>query len=186
MDSPWDDSIDDDVHRREVEWDNIASNFTNAGYREGITAGKEGALQEGFDSGFETTGAPLGREVGRARGIASAILSLLNDTPHALGLDESAANDIRDIASQLSNIRFSDIAPPDLEAEEHEREHRLANGESMDVNEEIQAKNDVEGLEDMLAGMGSSTNSTKRPTMDDFRSLVSRLNSFTTSIGLGL
>jgi hypothetical protein len=37
------------------------------GYREGITAGKESALQEGFDTGFASVGAPLGRDIGFIR-----------------------------------------------------------------------------------------------------------------------
>ncbi|KAH6912141.1 hypothetical protein BKA70DRAFT_827148 [Coprinopsis sp. MPI-PUGE-AT-0042] len=184
MDSPWDETVLDDSHRRDVEFDTIASNFTNAGYREGITAGKEGALQEGFDSGFEQTGAPIGRQVGRARGMASALLTLVND--HPTGLDPEIAAELRSISTQLSDLRFSDIAPPDLEAEEHEREHRLANGEDLDVNEEIQAKNDVENLEDMLAGLGSNIQKLSRPTMRDFEVSLERLSRIATQIGLDI
>jgi Essential protein Yae1, N terminal len=153
-----------------------------AGYREGITAGKEGALQEGFDSGFEQTGAPIGRRVGRARGMASALLTLFNDQP--AGLDPQMAAELRTISNQLSDLRFSDIVPPDLEAEEHEREHRLANGEDLDVNEEIQARNDVENLEDMLVGMGSNVKKRARPAMQDFETALERLSRISTEIGL--
>ncbi|TFK29188.1 hypothetical protein FA15DRAFT_664511 [Coprinopsis marcescibilis] len=187
MDSPWNDDLVDDSHRREVEWDNISSNFTNAGYREGITTGKEEALQEGFDSGFEVTGAPLGRQVGRARGMAAALLALLSDGSNPF--DEELVAEAREIASHLGTIRFSDIVPPDLEAEEHARQHRLAEGEEMDVNEDIQAKRDVEGLEDLVFRMGTSEVTGKRrkearPTMEDFNSLVLRMNNITEHLEL--
>ncbi|KAH9172071.1 hypothetical protein EDB89DRAFT_1967542 [Lactarius sanguifluus] len=52
----------------------LSTNFTTAGYRDGISSGKEAALQEGFDVGFARTGAPRGRELGVLRGLAAALL----------------------------------------------------------------------------------------------------------------
>lgn len=64
-------------------------------------------------------GVPLGRELGNLRGAAAAIQSLLNSqSPESLELEE-----IRNISSILSTIRFSDIAPRDLGAEKHAKEH---------------------------------------------------------------
>lgn len=52
-----------------------------AGYREGITAGKEEALQEGFDAGFAEFGAPVGKEIGVLRGMSAALLVFLDKYP---------------------------------------------------------------------------------------------------------
>lgn len=51
-----------------------------AGYRDGITVGKERALQGGFDIGFADFGAPLGREIGEMRGIVASLLALLRSS----------------------------------------------------------------------------------------------------------
>ncbi|KAJ3510581.1 hypothetical protein NLJ89_g4593 [Agrocybe chaxingu] len=176
MDSPWDENTDNSAIK-DVEWSRISSEFTNVGYREGITAGKEGALQEGFDSGFAHIGAPIGRELGLLRGISSAILTFLQTPP--LNENLKLVDEAQDISSQLSRIRFTDIMPRDVEAEEHARQHLEAEGVELDENEEIAAKHDVEGLEDMLAnltaGNGISNSSSDRPTMEDIYALKTRL-----------
>ncbi|KAH0832272.1 hypothetical protein J3R83DRAFT_13265 [Lanmaoa asiatica] len=117
-DSPWEENPHTD-HVPEAEWTKITSEFTNSGYREGIIAGKEDFLQAGFDAGFSNVGVPLGRELGNLRGAVAAIGSLLNSqSPDSQELEE-----LRTISSILSTIRFSDIAPRDLEAEQHAKEH---------------------------------------------------------------
>ncbi|KAF9011209.1 hypothetical protein BDQ17DRAFT_1233860 [Cyathus striatus] len=183
MDSIWGEDLDYS-ESREAEWTKISSEFTNSGYREGITAGKEGALQEGFDSGFAEIGAPLGRDIGILRGIASALFALLSATPGK----EDMLNEARDISSQLSRIRFSDIVPRDLEAEEHARQHLESDEYGLDVNEGIADKRDMEGLEDMLAklsaGATMSTSDKSRPKMDDVRLLKERLGALTQRIGI--
>ncbi|KAI0731984.1 hypothetical protein C8Q72DRAFT_969646 [Fomitopsis betulina] len=175
---------------RDVEWDRISSGFTNSGYREGITAGKESALQPGFDEGFAEVGAPIGRQLGILRGIASALLSSLPTTPpnpERAALEEQ----LRTVISQLGAIRFSDIAPPDLEAERHAREHlgdrRLEEADETEVPvpEEVQDKRAIESLEDMLAQMGSgSATTTKRPSMNDVNDLQTRLLAICRQLGL--
>ncbi|KAF6761641.1 hypothetical protein DFP72DRAFT_1031086 [Ephemerocybe angulata] len=187
MDSPWDEEISNDAYNGESHWQKIASDFTNAGYREGITAGKEGALQEGFDSGFALTGAPLGRDIGRIRGISSALLALINKA--TLSFPPGALDELRNIAAQLADIRFSDIVPPDLEAEEHAREHMRTEGEALEMDsEELKDKKDVEGLEDLLAGMSASGNGKERkpqrPTMQDFEVVKKRLEALVGTLGL--
>ena len=166
----------------------ILIHSAQAGYREGITAGKEGALQEGFDSGFATIGVPLGRQIGLLRGLASALLSYLK-TPTSLAdttQRETLLREARVIVNDLSLLRFSDIAPPDLEAEQHAREHLAAASGSRDEddeiipNEEIQDKRNMEGLEDLMGRMNASGShpgrtSTVRPTMEDVRLLEHRL-----------
>jgi hypothetical protein len=145
--SPWDDSPSGGMsHAAEAEWTRLSSGFQNvssplppsppkttnrlldklqAGYREGITAGKEGALQEGFDTGFAQAGGPLGRELGLLRGVASALLLHLSrtrtrvqhqhDGPHAeseSGPESGASANVREIVDALAAVRFADIAPP--------------------------------------------------------------------------
>lgn len=160
------------------------------GYREGITAGKEGALQEGFDAGFAHVGVPVGRDLGNLRGIATAILSCLNSPPLMFGRDSAQVDamkaEARDITSKLSNVRFSDIAPRDLEAEEHAREH--LEGDEMDLGEEITSKRDMEGIEDMLAKLTAGANPVSvqgRPTMQDVHTLKARLQILDQQLGLG-
>ncbi|KAI0754906.1 hypothetical protein C8Q80DRAFT_1095305 [Daedaleopsis nitida] len=182
---------------RDSEWGKISSDFTNAGYREGITAGKESALQEGFDDGFAQVGAPIGRELGILRGVCSALLAFLSRTPSPRS---ELVNQVREITTALANVRFSDIAPPDLEAIAHAREH-LESVQAMDedddgadltdpakLNEEIRDKRDIEGLEDLMAQMNASgrIGDPARPTSEDVAKYKERLMKITQDFGLTL
>ncbi|KAI0089540.1 hypothetical protein BDY19DRAFT_889447 [Irpex rosettiformis] len=190
-DSPWDDNVQT---LKDSEWSKISSDFMNVGYREGITAGKEAHLQQGFDEGFAKTGAPLGREIGLLRGFASAILSFLKSPACTVepSIHDGLLQDARAIFAELNRIRFSDIVPPDPEAEQHEREHLDTAAADRDdeivMNEELQQKRDLESLEDMMGGMGASgagsKQEQKRPTQEDVTALAARLRALTTSIGL--
>ncbi|KAG6861815.1 hypothetical protein C0995_011697 [Termitomyces sp. Mi166 len=194
MDTPWDQSQDNEAswkNTRDTEWTKMSSEFTDVGYREGITAGKEAFVQEGFDAGFATVGAPLGRDLGLIRGQSSALLSFLTSTPApALGLSgdakEALVQEIRDIVLQLGNVRFSDIEPRDLEAEKHAREHLEAEGQEMEVHEDVEKKRQMEKVEDMLAGLsaGGTVNTPGRPTMEDVASLKARLHAVTSQLRL--
>ncbi|KAI0926906.1 hypothetical protein AcV5_007578 [Taiwanofungus camphoratus] len=185
---------DDPKIIQDSEWSKISLEFTNAGYREGITAGKESALQQGFDEGFERVGTPLGRELGILRGLASALLSFL-ETPGSTSSRQDLVDEAREIVSQLREIRFSDIAPPDLEAERHAREHIELDGEDdggMDLipNEELKKRQDMEKLEDIASQMGVSSMATRVttriPGMDDVRNLRERLLALCDSLGIPL
>jgi len=181
-DSPWD---DDTSAVRDAEWSKLSTDFQNVGYREGITAGKESALQAGFDEGFAMTGAPLGREIGILQGTASAVLSLLTSSLELPALDhrEISTTEARDIVAQLSEIRFSDIAPPDLEAKRHALEHLESKDSDdqdmdLDLGEEFNNKRDMENLEDMMSHLGASKSSSAkngRPTPEDVKKLSDRL-----------
>lgn len=96
----------------------------------------------------------------------------------------------RDIVAHLGNIRFADIVPRDLEAEEHARQHLAEEDQEMEVNEEIAEKRKMEGIEDMLAnltaGSGANTHHTGRPTVDDLQKLRKRLQDSTARLGLEL
>ncbi|KAI1790125.1 hypothetical protein LXA43DRAFT_521396 [Ganoderma leucocontextum] len=186
---------------QDSEWDKIANDFTNAGYREGITAGKEGALQEGFDDGFASVGAPLGRDLGVLRGLAAALLAFLTrPSPDRATL----VAEVRGIAGALSDVRLSDIAPPDLEAFAHAREHLNAHADEEDLadpaalNEELKAKRDMESLEDLMARMSSGGSGSgsgadanpksngARPTAEDVVRLKERLLAIARELGLDL
>ncbi|KAA1469679.1 hypothetical protein DENSPDRAFT_879117 [Dentipellis sp. KUC8613] len=185
--SPWDDAPTASPHAGDAEWDKMASDFTNAGYREGITAGKEGALQEGFDAGFAQVGVPLGHELGLLRGLAAALQSFCESLPRT---DESSARltEARAINENLAEVRFTDIVPRDLEAEQHAREHLESFGEELDENEELAEKRKVEQLEDMMnqltADAGGSQAKSARPTADDVRALKARLEALIAAAGL--
>jgi hypothetical protein len=203
MDSPWD---DDAGFSSETEWTRISNEFTNVqitrlssillitttlqtGYREGITAGKESALQEGFDDGFAHVGVPLGHELGILRGIASALYSFLSSTSPT-PVQESMVVAARDVASLLANIRFTDIAPRDLEAEEHARQHLEVDDNALDMSNEVEEKRKMEELEDMLAkltpGSTAGLNQSGRPTVEDVRLLKGRLETLTRGLGLSV
>ncbi|CDO76093.1 hypothetical protein BN946_scf184649.g19 [Trametes cinnabarina] len=192
---------DDPKVLQDSEWTKISSEFTNAGYREGITAGKESALQQGFDEGFAQVGAPIGRELGILRGLCSALIAFLTRAQESTTQTEAVLAEVRDIATQLANVRFSDIAPPDLEAIAHAKEHLDAAAMNADeeaedltdpakLNEEIKEKRDIEGLEDLIAQMNASGASEgaaqARPKEEDVARLKQRLLAASQGIGLSL
>lgn len=192
LDSPWD---SDQGFVQQSEWTKISSEFTNvgtppivvlqipiiisiqSGYREGITAGKESALQSGFDAGFAEIGVPLGREIGLLRGIASAISALLSSDVE-IENKEAMITNVREIQSQLSEVRFSDIVPRDLEAEEHAKEHLAAEGDDDIIeDEDLVEKRRMERLEDMMSAMATdpTADQRKRLNANDVSSLKQNL-----------
>ncbi|KIJ59468.1 hypothetical protein HYDPIDRAFT_100642 [Hydnomerulius pinastri MD-312] len=185
MDSPWEEDPQTE-HAPEADWAKISTEFTNSGYREGIIAGKEAFLQEGFDAGFADVGVPIGRELGNLRGVVSALASFLSaKSPEGSPeLDEA-----RDISSIISSIRFSDIAPRDVEAEQHAREHLDSDDPGLAESDELAQKRNMEGLEDMLshltAGVGGASPQ-GRPTLEDVAKLKERLSSLSTKLGLSI
>ncbi|KAJ7043468.1 hypothetical protein C8F04DRAFT_1072167 [Mycena alexandri] len=188
MDSPWDEDPNPESSR-DIEWTKISSEFTTVGYREGITAGKEDALQEGFDTGFATVGAPLGREIGFLRGTASALVAFINSSACRHPKKDELLAEARATAAGLAVVRFTDVVPRDLEAEAHAREH-LADADeddAMDENEDLADKRKMERLEDMLAGLSAQVGApdkTARPTLDDVRALEGRLQALNAQLGL--
>jgi len=106
---------------------------------------------------------------------------------------DALTQEARDIASSLNDVRFSDIAPPDLEAEQHAREHlESANPDDQDVvvdlGEEVGSKRQMESLEDAMARMGaggpSSEDRKGRPTAEDVVVLTTRLKALAEKLGL--
>jgi hypothetical protein len=186
MDSPWG---DDPLIATSNSWSTMEAVFTDAGYREGITAGKERTLQAGFDGGFACVGAPIGHELGILRGIASALLPFVISHSSNRPDWEPLVNEVRHIASLLTDIRFADIAPQDVEAEEHAQEHLIVGG-GLEVNEEVAAGTRVgqpEGILSTLAtGPSTGVIQSGKPTMDDVRQMKKQLGHLTGRLGLSI
>jgi hypothetical protein len=120
---------DDDHVGSATEWTRMSNEFTNvchlifyccdscliqhnqAGYREGITAGKESSVQHGFNHGYPI-GAALGRQTGFARGSLTAMLSFLTSSrSHSLPDDvrESRTREAHEILALFSDVHVKDI-----------------------------------------------------------------------------
>ncbi|CAE6458166.1 unnamed protein product [Rhizoctonia solani] len=146
----------DDIGIADREWNKLSTDFMTAGYREGITEGKESALQEGFDDGFASTGAPLGRQVGTLRGQANALLALC--TRQQLSNLEA---EVREIVQGLSRVKLSALAPPDMQAIEHAKEHE---SDAPDVGD-VETNNQMGGLEDAFESLSTSRSAGKEDVM---------------------
>lgn len=129
--------------------------------------------------------------------MASALFALLS-TPTFIpenGSREELLTEAGAISSGLAEIRFSDIVPPDLQAEQHAREHLESADEDdrdfdIEMSEEVKQKRDLEGLEDMLTRMGAGTISSaeakSRPTRNDVEKLETRLTALLGTLSLPL
>ena len=131
--------------------------YRQAGYREGITAGKESALQKGFDDGFARIGAPLGREIGMLRGAANAAIWLISKWASSPGADPAVymprEREVHTILCELADIGLEDLAPRDVQAEEHAEEHRR--GEIGTTLGEVQISAEANAHADGVNSLGS-------------------------------
>jgi hypothetical protein len=93
----------------------------------------------------------------------------------------------REITAQLGNVRFSDIEPRDLEAEQHAREHLDIEPEEI-LGEEAGESRRMEDMEDMLARLsaGADVQVQGRPTREDVQRLKVRLEALGAQLGLGI
>ena len=126
-----------------------------AGYREGITAGKASTVQAGFNEGF-AAGAQAGRQLGELRGTAAYVLArlLAASSPAA---DAALVDAARTLVRELGRLGVEDILGPDT------REH----GEV-----------DVDALSSGIGGLGAAE---RVPTINDCRA---RLDQLCASCGL--
>jgi hypothetical protein len=139
-----------------------------AGYRDGISAGKEAALQEGFDAGFARTGAPRGRELGVLRGLAAALLIHLTRSSPGPATELAQAR-VREIVNKLAAVRFADLVPPDEEAMAlHEADADARCGASTSGSESAK---EVQG---------------QSPSIDDLRTLRTQLKTLLLEAGLDI
>ncbi|KAG8691485.1 hypothetical protein FRC11_002958 [Ceratobasidium sp. 423] len=156
----------DDIGIADREWNKLSTDFMTAGYREGITAGKESALQEGFDDGFASTGAPLGRQVGTLRGQANALLALCTRQRPDLEAE------VREIVQGLSRVKLSALAPPDMQAIEHAKEHE---SDAPDVGD-VETNNQMGDLEDAFESLSTSKSAGKEDVMRRSVEAMAELN----------
>ena len=124
------------------------------------------------------------------------------DSPQPLQPPEiltEALKEIRAISAQLSDIRFSDIVPRDLEAEAHAREHLADDEGDLPVNgldengmvqdEEAVEKRKMEQLEDMMSSFGTNpapSSNLPRPGPEDVQAVRVRLLTVAKILGLEL
>ncbi|BGP39086.1 hypothetical protein JCM10450v2_003038 [Rhodotorula kratochvilovae] len=176
-DSPW---LDDEPHHAsgapsstahsgqisQQEWEKLSTRYSDAGYRDGITAGKNERLQAGFDEGFALA-APYARELGALRGIAASLLALLtvpsaNATKHAGALvdaslaaaggapaKEQAVAELREIVNALARLDAVMVLPVDEEAEQHAREHA-----DEGISEVMRERREMREMEALMGGLG--------------------------------
>ncbi|KAH9054021.1 hypothetical protein EDB83DRAFT_2225632 [Lactarius deliciosus] len=154
--SPWVEDDNAPSHYAEAEWTGLSTNFTTAGYREGISSGKEVALQEGFDVGFARTGAACGRELGIIRGPAAVLLLHLSRSSPAA---QPAQTRVREIVDKHAAVRFR----PDEEATALHRADADAQCSADEVQGQVQS-----------------------PPADDLRALRTQLESVLLEAGLNV
>ncbi|KAG8955867.1 hypothetical protein FRC04_006314 [Tulasnella sp. 424] len=206
----WD---DEDEHTTQAkladrEWNRLQEGFMNDGYREGITAGKEGALQEGFDDGFASDGVPLGQRVGTLRGIAAGLQAFVTTgLPGAASISApqsgqpSVEAEVRAIVAGLAGLEIGDLMPPDLLAEQHNLEHEQAEAENQQQKSnstEVDMDGDTSGggdsMEEMLAAfaaVGTKDSATakarrREQAIASLRSLEERLSTALQQLGLAI
>lgn len=131
-----------------------------AGYKEGITAGKQSQLQTGFDQGFSQA-APSARQIGSLRGISNGLLSLLTTSAgskHGGFLPESITVtlkdefiiELRELVRELNKFEELGLLGEDQEAVAHSKLHNGDNGESLEAME----KREMREIEGLLGGAG--------------------------------
>ncbi|GAA5893333.1 Yae1 family protein [Sporobolomyces salmoneus] len=170
----------------EQEWDKLSSRYSDAGYRDGITAGKNAKLQTGFDQGFALA-APYARELGALRGIAASLLSLLttaSGAKHASTLIDSLSEEegggggstskeglvteLREIVNSLGKLDAIRILPVDEEAEEHAKSH-----EDEGISQQMRDRKEMREMEDLMSGIGGKAKQTSG--MEECRERLARI-----------
>ncbi|GAA5882053.1 hypothetical protein JCM16303_005579 [Sporobolomyces ruberrimus] len=163
------------------EWDKLSSRYSDAGYRDGITAGKNNKLQTGFDQGFAQA-APFARELGSLRGVAASLLSLLttaSGAKHAgtlidslqgggTGSKEQIVVELREIVNALGKLDANRILPVDQEAEEHAKSH-----EDEGISQQMKDRREMREMEDMLSGIGG--NSAESSGVEECRTRIAKV-----------
>lgn len=99
----------------------------------------------------------------------------------SLDNNHSIVTEIKEIQSQLSDIRLSDLAPRDLEAEEHAKAHLATEDTEVIEDEQLNERRNMEQLEDMMSSI-SADGSRSRPGRlgpDDLRLLEERVEVLT-------
>ncbi|KAM0754101.1 hypothetical protein T439DRAFT_171557 [Meredithblackwellia eburnea MCA 4105] len=184
-DSPWMEDEPSQISNGEQvaaqEWSRLSQRYSDAGYRDGITAGKQSKLQAGFDQGFGLA-SPFARRVGNLRGASATLLAIL--TTNAAGkhagvffdtqlADTSArqavVSELRELVSALGRLDENKVLPVDQEAEDHAKSHG-DEGISLVMME----RKEMRGIEDLLGGMGGST-AGKEPGLEECQTRLEQI-----------
>ena len=126
-----------------------------------------------------------------------ALMTSIDSPQHAQPTE--ILEEIQAISAQLSDIRFSDIVPRDLEAEAHAREHLADDEGDLPVNgldengvlqnEGTMEKRKMEQLEDMMSSFGTNPTPSShlpRPGPEDVEAIRVRLLQVARTLGLEL
>ncbi|KAG8998423.1 hypothetical protein FRB94_006891 [Tulasnella sp. JGI-2019a] len=196
----WDEEDDQTARQTnsERDWERMSEAFTNDGYREGITAGKEGALQEGFDDGFATVGVPLGRHIGILRGYTAGLLAFLRDGQgHAINPEFNADEKLKLVAEaqsinqELGRIKMADITPPDIQAEEHMKTHGGTLNSIDAISSEQSSDDPMDAISSAFGSLGTVDSAAQRArrrqeALAEIQSLEARLSRVFNSLSIQL
>ncbi|KAI8815048.1 hypothetical protein BJ742DRAFT_765446 [Cladochytrium replicatum] len=105
-DDIWDDEVGDSEYDRNIaerNWKRLHDIHGVAGYKDGVTAGKESMLQQGFDEGYEV-GLRAAKELGRLQGQLRLLLTMKNsESPYHA--------ELKDVHDKLTTYSFDDVFP---------------------------------------------------------------------------
>ncbi|GAA5937361.1 Yae1p [Sporobolomyces koalae] len=172
------------------EWDKLSSRYHDAGYRDGITNGKNSNLQLGFDQGFSLASS-YARQVGQLRGVATTLLSILttqSGSKHVPTLinaqdegntKDSIVSQLREVVNLLGKLERDQVLPVDQEALEHAKSHNNDSTAATGFSQEYVDKQEMNELGDMLNTLGH--NATTRS-----RDHVAQLEECRTQVGIVL
>lgn len=97
----------DEASELDREWQRRHDQFHTHGYREGISAGKEAAAQEGFNIGFKQSVLD-GYNWGVVRGVTSALASLPDGLKEKLIETQEKRNEFRGLYESVHSISTAD------------------------------------------------------------------------------
>lgn len=116
----------------------------------------------------------MGRQLGVLRGTVNALLGSLQQSKNLTTLEsrDITFNDLQNLSQRLARIRLKDIAPRDLQAEAHAREH-------LDV--------EAEGTDDALAKAIMELETADRPNgADELASIQHEIHTILQKLGINV
>ncbi|KAI9283114.1 hypothetical protein BC943DRAFT_328308 [Umbelopsis sp. AD052] len=104
------------------EWEKMNEVHGNEGYKDGIVAGKDVTIQEGFNKGYKE-GVALGRQFGKLRGVTSTLLVYYTQVQKDV-LDASLLEQLTQLYNELSAIGVEDLYTKDYFREPSSEEEK--------------------------------------------------------------
>ncbi|KAF8755049.1 Essential protein Yae1, N terminal [Rhizoctonia solani] len=145
----------DDLGIADREWNKLSNDFVTAGYREGITEGKNRPFRRGLTMGSHRL---VHRSVVRSVYSEDKRMRYLHCARQHLAQLEV---EVREIVQGLSRLKLSTLAPPDMQAIEHAREHE---SDAPDVGD-VETNNQMGDLEDAFESLSTSKSAGKEDVM---------------------